>query len=206
MNELKVEGRRSKVGAAPAPEGPPSTSPRPTFDLQLSTFNFYWMLPIALASMAALSGSISACSQSTEAPTLCVFTAAELAGGTPESFPCPTPAKVRADSEDAARCGPITAGDVYFIRHSLPAGIVPSEPLQLRIQTPCSESKLERQHVDGEVLVSRVASAAAECFLSVTATIENSELGCTSTTSPTIACGDLDAGCPQPDAGADSGP
>lgn len=154
---------------------------------------------------AALCLVAAGCAQA-EGPALCLFLANPSAGPVdPQSQSC---ASVTA----AQKAAPLVlhAGkDVFVVRHELPAGIDPPEPLHLKIQPPCGAADqvdVEYGTINDQrvALLTRTAPAGADCSLVVTATIANSMLVAateadTSTCKLTSCSADASA-----DAGADA--
>jgi hypothetical protein len=139
----------------------------------------------------------------TEAPTLCVFNAGELAGATPDDFAACAALSNEAEDDDDdeaenSRCPEsIDPSDVLFVRHQLPDSVIPPGPLVLGLQTPCGTSTFEVPYADGVALWSSTAPAGADCALTVTAVLANSELRCTTATA--TSCANLV--CPEDDGG-----
>lgn len=122
--------------------------------------------------------------------------AAPLLGGCPMDAPAgPVLCLLGAGVDPATHaCAGVTppvlaAGDAYFIRHELPAGVTPPGTVHLRIETPCGAVETDASYGEGAdagpavgrfALVARVAPPGAECGVTVTATIANSALVVTS--------------------------
>lgn len=119
----------------------------------------------------------------TQSPTLCIFTSDDFkdknADETPETFSCPTPVDVAKWGTEPEQCdGTITADGVIYVRHTLPEGVIPSSPLNLRVETPCESTTYEVSYANGIALWSGEPPDGAACSFMVTATLANSELRC----------------------------
>ncbi len=141
-----------------------------------------------------------------EEPELCVFSADELAASTSKD-PLDEALCQPAAGETAEEGCPgfaIGAEQVFFVRHRLPAGLTGPGKLEIHIATPCAtldaaaDTTIEAEHVDGVVLLSRIAPRGAECSMAVTATIANSETRCDSAPLDAAACADLATVCAPP--------
>ena len=129
-------------------------------------------------------------------PSLCVVSA-ETSKPPPQMDRCPP-----AERETEPVCpASIAAGNPYFVRHALPDGLASPGPLAVHIETPCAKivpdasEEIEMTHVDGIVLFSRLAPKGAECLLTVTATIANSELRCSTNPVDPSACSSVETLC-----------
>lgn len=152
-----------------------------------------------------------ACSPAEE-PTLCVFSATQLAAtgtGDPLDESLCQPAADRAD-ESACPDFTVAPDEVFFVRHTLPADVSAPGELSVQITTPCAtvapaaDTTAEVEHVDGVALFSRLAPPGAECSLVVTAKLANSETRCESKRGDTTTCADLSSVCAPPT--EDTGP
>ena len=168
-----------------------------------------------LRTLAVLAALAAAGCDPAEEPSLCVFTAEELqaAGGDPESSSLCSPKGDGGEEKDAPACEgfAVSAGDVFFVRHTLPSGVASPGKLEIHLTTPCATAdptadvRLEVEHADRVALVSLLAPVGSDCSLAVTATIANSELRCDSVLLDAARCADLKAVCEPPADGAGSG-
>lgn len=161
------------------------------------------ILKIACSGTAAIALLVWACGDP-DKPVMCLLNAQGADGKDVD------PTAVSCDQVNAMQQGnPIylAEGNVFILRHELPPGVEPPEPLHVSIAAACGSPEL----VDVEygtignqrvALLSRPAPQGSECSLVVTATIANSSLTATTKANAT-ACGMVE--CPPVDAGADAG-
>jgi hypothetical protein len=150
---------------------------------------------LLLAAPALLFAILAGC-EDPPSPKLCLLTAADLGGSDPLAVACPDPPPVIS----------LTTGEAYYIRHELPQGVQPPGPLHLRIDTVCGTAELldvdygmlqDAGSMGPVVVVPRVAPPAAECSVTVNATIANSALSVATRPVDGASCV-----CPVVDAGA----
>lgn len=146
---------------------------------------------------------IPACGEPTLEPTLCVFSpkkldSAEKSQQALDTYKCGSPATGAEPT-----CEIDLTDEVFYIRHEVPEGVIPPGNLELRIQTPCIDERLEVAHIRGVAFVQQALPPGAACSIAITASIANSELRCTLRASTTACVADL---CPAaPGAKADGG-
>lgn len=144
---------------------------------------------LALGSLVMLGANCEI--SATQAPTLCVFTAADVAdsGATAASFDCSNPKTDDPKDLPSTLCvATITPESVIHVRHTLPEDVNPSGPLVLRVETPCGATTYEVPYADGIALWSSEAPAGAACSLTITAILDNSELRCAIHTADASTC------------------
>lgn len=121
-------------------------------------------------------------------PSLCLFTSDELGSSRPEEV-------------DASKCPDgfkVTDGQGFYVLHELPPDVTASEPLHLKIATPCTTIEIDQSHTaptkdaPARVLVPVVAPPGARCSLVVTASIENHSAEANSNGDD---CADVKAAC-----------
>ncbi len=153
-------------------------------------FRYLWM---SLGLMVLLAG----CPR-TQAPTLCVFSASELAaaGGTAADFEC-VGLDSESESADHLASGPpsLGEGEAYYVKWTLPDEVAPFGSLRVHVETPCLEEDVEANPVDGVVLLPRVAPRGASCAFVLTASMANSELAVQVPAADAKACEDITKLC-----------